>query len=285
MRRVACILATASTAWLAAASDVRAQVLLDSLPQIENVGIVERKGEQVPGSLTFTDAQGRTRTMGEFFDGKRPVMLVMAYYDCPLLCTLVLNQVQRVMNEVKWTAGVEFELVTVSFDHTNTTAMAREKRDVYLAGYAREAPPARWEFLTGDVDNIRGLAAATGYHYKFLPETNEFSHPAALIFLAPDGKVHNYIEKLNFTAGDVRLALTEAAEGRIGTIFDRIAHFCFTYNPKTGQYTADAFNVMRIGATTCGLGLAAFVARMIWSRRRALAATAGTGRDRAARAG
>lgn len=255
-----------------------AQVLKSTLPEIENVGIVEKRGEQVPPDLTFTDSFGRSVSIGEQFDGKRPVILVMAYYDCPLLCTLVLNRVQRVLNELRWTAGEDFRVLTVSFDHTNTTAHAREKQTVYLSGYNRDVPESSWPFWTGDVRNIRALSGAVGYHYKFLPESGEFSHPAALIFLSPDGKVHNYLEKLDFTAGEVQIALAEAADGRVGTIFDRIRHFCFRYDPKTGRYTADAFAFMRIGASACAILLGGFI--LFLARQRSVRG----GRSRAAEA-
>lgn len=248
------------------ASSAMGQLLLESLPQIENVGIVEKRGADVPRDAVFTDSLGRSVRFGDFFDGKRPVMLVMAYYDCPLLCTLVLNRVQRALNEMKWTAGQDFRVVTLSFDHTNTTRQAREKQEQYLSGYNREVPQSAWEFLTGDVANIRAVASAVGYHYKYLIETGEFSHPAALIFLTADGKVHNYIEKLEYPAGEVQLALAEAADGRIGTIFDRIRHFCFRYDPRTGQYTADAFMVMRIGASSAAVALAVFIGYLALSR-------------------
>lgn len=261
------LLFSVAAALAAPAPIARAQILLDKLPQIENVGIVEHRGDQVPTHLVFTDTLGRAVTLGEYFDGKRPVMLVMAYYDCPLLCTLVLNRVQRALREMKWTAGEDFRVLTVSFDHTNTATMAREKQSQYLSGYARGVGDSAWPFLIGDVENIRALTSAVGYHYKFLPESGEYSHPAALIFLTPEGKVHNYIEKLDFNAGETQLALAEAAEGRIGTLFDRVVHFCFRYDPKTGQYTADAFNIMRIGATGCALGLTGLIIAL--ARRRA----------------
>lgn len=258
VRRAIPALIATMTLWVAAMTS-RAQVVLETLPEIQNVGIVEHRGDQVPTDLVFTDSLGRKVQFGEFFDGTRPVILVMAYYDCPLLCTLVLNRVQRVLNELKWTAGEDFRIVTVSFAHTNTTAMAREKQQTYLLGLTHPIPDSAWPFLTGDVANIRALTTAVGYHYKFLPEKNEFSHPAALIFLSPQGKVHNYLEKLDFTSGEVQIALAEAADGSIGTIFDRVKHFCFRYDPRTGQYSADAFNIMRIGASICAVALGGFV--------------------------
>lgn len=251
--------AAAALAGILCARPASGQVILETLPQIQSVGIVEHRGAQVPPEITFTDSLGRSVRMGDYFDGERPVILVMAYYDCPLLCTLVLNRVQRVLNELKWTAGEDFRIVTVSFDHTNTVAMAREKQQTYLPGLARPVPDAAWPFLVGDVANIRALTTCVGYHYKFLPEQNEFSHPAALIILDPQGRVHNYIEKLDFTAAEVQIALTEAADGKIGTIFDRVKHFCFRYDPKTGRYSADAFAIMRIGASAGALALGGFV--------------------------
>jgi protein SCO1/2 len=201
----------------------------------------------------------------EFFDGRRPVLLVPAYYDCPLLCTLVLNRVQKALNEMSWTLGQEFRVITFSFDHTNTTQQAREKQTTYLAGYGRGVPEAAgqpeaaWMFLTGDVENIRALTTAVGYHYKYLADAKEFSHPAAIIVLSPEGEVHNYIEKLDFSGTEVQLALAEAADGRVGTIFERIRHFCFRYDPKTGQYSADAFAIMQVGASLSAACLGGFI--------------------------
>lgn len=245
----------------------RAQVLKDSIPELEGVGIVERKGVEVPKGLEFTDSFGRTVKSGDWFDGERPVMLVLAYYDCPILCTLTLNSVQRCLNEMDWTAGEEFRVVTLSFDSRNKADKAREKRDLYLLGYDREAPDDGWTFLTGTVDNIKPLTNAVGYHYRFLPESGEFSHPSALIFLTPDGRVHNYIEQLKFNPKEVRLALMEAADGRAGSIFDRIAHRCFPYDPKTGRHTPKVVQIMRFGVSLAAVALGGFIAFTVLSRR------------------
>jgi len=244
-----------------------AQVLKDSLPELEGVGIVEHKGAEVPRDLEFTDSFGRNVKSGDWFDGKRPVMLVLAYYDCPMLCTLTLNSVQRCLNEMDWTAGDEFRVVTLSFDSRNTAESAREKRELYLLGYDRKAPADGWTFLTGSVANIKPLTNTVGYHYRFLPESGEFSHPSALIFLTPDGKVHNYIEQLKFNPKEVRLALMEAADGRAGSIFDRIAHRCFPYDPKTGRHTPRVMQIMRVGVSLVAVGLGGFIAFTVLSRR------------------
>lgn len=253
---------------LAVGQPARAQVLRKDLPELAGVGIVERRGEQVPRELTFKDSRGRDVRMGDLFDGVRPVVLVMAYFDCPLLCTLVLNDVQRCLNELNWTAGGQFRMVTVSFDHRDTPAAALAKQSTYLAGYDRKVPEDAWMFLTGDVENIRGLANAVGFHYRYIPENGEFSHSAALIILSPDGKVSNYIEKMVFPAAEVKQALMEAADGKVGSIFERVAHFCFSYNFTTGKYTPRVIRIMQVGAFGTFAGLAVFVGVVGLSRSR-----------------
>lgn len=259
----------------------RAQVLKDSIPELEGVGIIEHRGAVIPRDLAFRDAFGREARSEEWFDGKRPVMLVLAYYNCPLLCTLMLNSVQRSLNELDWTAGREFRVVTLSFDSRNTPAQARLKQETYLAGYAKRPSDDGWTFLVGEVEPIKRLANTVGYHYRFLPESGEFSHPSAIIFLSPDGKVHNYIEKLKFDPREVRLALMEAADGRTGSFFDRIAHRCFPYDPKTGRYTPRVMNIMRVGAVVAAAGLGVFIGVVALARRRVHASPESAGRARA----
>lgn len=264
--------AACAVAAVSIASSASGQVLLKSLPQQENVGIVEHRGDVIPLDLEFTNSRGRKVKLAEYFDGERPVILVMAYYTCPLLCTRTLNEVQKTLNELKWTAGQEYRVLTVSFDHRNTVAQAREKQAVYLAGYAKEVPESAWEFVVGDVDSIKSLAKAVGFHYKFLPEQGEFSHPSALIFLSPTGKISNYLERLDYPAGEVRLALSEAADNKIGTVFDRVVSFCFMYNPSTGKYTMAAKRVMMVGGVASMTGVAALVACFAVARSRRMRA-------------
>lgn len=256
---------------IALASPASAQVLIKDLPQIQNVGITLEPGTPVPLNLEFADAAGNTVRVSDWFDGKRPVLLVLAYYECPLLCTLVLNRTQAALNSLKWTAGKDFRVVTVSFDFRDTPESAREKQELYHAGYNRSPGDDGWLFLTGTTENIRALTRAVGYNYKYLPETSEFSHPSALIFLTPDGLTHNFIERLEYPPAEVKLALTEAAQGKIGTIFDRVQHYCFPYNPMTGQYTAQVMNIMRIGAVGVVVVLGAFIGVLVLKSRRSRA--------------
>ncbi len=262
------LLAGVTLAWASLSAPSAAQVLHKSIDEIEDVGITEHRGEPIPMDLEFTDAFGRTVKSGDWFDGERPVVLVPAYFDCPLLCTLVLNRVQEALNRMDWTAGEDFRVVTFSFDFRNTTEMAREKQELYLLGYNRDAGEDGWTFHTGPVESIRALCEAIGYRYKFLPERSEFSHPAALIFVTPEGVINNYMEKLEYPHREVKLALTEAADGKIGTIFDRVAQFCFYWDPKTGQYSMRVFNIMRIGAMGGAVLLLSFIGVQIVLRRR-----------------
>lgn len=251
------------------AAPSEAQVLRKNLlPEQEGVGIVERRGEQVPLDLTFKDSFGKTVRLGDYFDGTRPVILVMAYYTCPLLCTKVLNEVQATLNQLKWTAGDQYRIVTISFDHRNTTQEARTKQQTYLSGYARDVNESAWPFLTGDVENIRALASAVGYHYKFLPDQGEFSHPSSLIFLTPTGKVNTYLERMDFPVMEVRLALSEAAEGRVGSIFDRVVAFCFVYDHTQGKHTIAAQRIMMFGGVAIMIAVGSFIGVMARSRSR-----------------
>jgi len=246
-----------------------AQVLRKNLlPEQEGVGIVERRGEQVPLDLIFKDSFGKTVRLGDYFDGTRPVILVMAYYTCPLLCTKVLNEVQATLNQLKWTAGDQFRIVTISFDHRNTKQEARTRQQTYLSGYAREVNESAWPFLTGDVENIRALATAVGFHYKFLPDQGEFSHPSSLIFLTPTGKVNTYLERMDFPVMEVRLALSEAAEGRVGSIFDRVVAFCFVYDHTQGKHTIAAQRIMMFGGVAIMIAVGSFIGVMARSRSR-----------------
>lgn len=241
-------LAAASLAALAMVTAAPGQVLPSDIPdEIKGVKLIEHRGDTVPGDIELTDSKGRERTTGDYFDGERPVILIMAYYDCPLLCTLVLNRAQDALNGINWTLGEEYRVLTVSFDYDDTTEDAYSRQQEYLLGYKEVVPDEAWEFCTTDAENAKRLASAVGFHYKYLPEQDEYAHPSALIFLTPEGRINNYIENLIFPPRDVKLALVEASEGKQGSIFDRIQHFCFSYNREEGKYTVQAMNVMKLG--------------------------------------
>lgn len=268
---------------IGATGTARGQLILDELEATKGVGVVDRRGEALPLDAELRDANGRTVTLGDYFDGRRPVLVVPAYYDCPLLCTMVLDRVQDGLNGMAWTAGEEYRVLTFSFDHSDTTAQARAKQELTLFGYAHEVedPDGAWSFCTADAANARAICKALGYHYRYLPETGEFSHNAAIFFVRPDGTVNGFIEGLEYPSQQLTLALSEAGDGKVGTMFDRIVFSCYRYDPRTGQYVISPMNVMRIGASG-GAGVLLLIIggaalRGAHNRRSARAASGGAG--------
>ena len=259
---------------LALAAPTHAQLNPQQLPdELQGVGVdADKRGTAVPREILLWDAEGREVRTSEWFDGRRPVMLVMAYYDCPLLCTLMLNNVQSVLNELDWVAGNEYRAVVVSFDHTNTTADAKTKQSTYHLGYAHadEMTEDGWTFYTTTAPDARRLASAVGFHYRYLPDTGEFAHSSALFFLTPDGHHHNFIEQLKPRARNVKLALIEASDGATASIFERAFAACWYQDPNTGEWAANAMTIMKFGAGGVGLltltGLA--LAFGVWEVRR-----------------
>ncbi len=252
-------------------SSARAQILSKGLPEdMQGVDVIEQRGAEVPLDLKFLDAQGNTAKLGDYFDGRRPVVLILGYYDCPLLCTLVFNRAQAAFNELGFVLGKDYRALAVSFDHTDTTSQAAAQQAAMLAGIRKtQGPPEQaWAFFTASARNARALADSVGYTYKFLPESGEFSHPAAIVILSPDGVVSNYLYGVEYPAKQLRLALLDAAKGEIGNAFDRVILFCYHYDPTTGAWSVNAFRVMQIAALATVLLLGSFLAWLFVSTAR-----------------
>ena len=254
------------------------QVLQDELPEeMQGVDVEEKRGDTLPLDLTFTDARGETVLLGDLFDGELPVVLILGYYDCPLLCDLVFNKTLSAFKELNLTLGEDYRAVTISFDHTNTTADAAGKQAAMLAGYDGEQGERPWAFLTASASNERAVSEAVGYTYKYHPETGEFSHTAAIVIVSPEGVVSNYLYGVQFPERQLRLALLDAADGRVGGVFDKILLWCYYYDPDAGSYALMGRRVMTIGAITTAIALAGFIAGLfLWERRK----RRGDGRDR-----
>lgn len=253
------------------------QVILDSLPQTEGVGVVHKVGAEVPAELRFTDSFGAEVRLGDMFDGERPVLLVLGYFDCPLLCDLIFTSVTDGIEEIGLDVGDDYRVLAVSFDHTNTREQAAEKRDFYGALYQRPTPRDGWVFCTSEPDAVRTLAASVGYRYRYLPEQGEFSHPAAIVFLTPEGKVASYIEGVKFASRDLQLALMDAGDGKIGTAFEQFLFTCFHYDPSAGTWSVAAGRVMKIGGLITMLALMTGIGSLVLTntlRKRTTDATA-----------
>src|SRR5512140_2710860 len=232
---------------LAAAWSARAERMEPLPKQLEGVGITEHPGAQVPLDLEFLAEDGKPVRLRSYFDGKMPVILNLGYYRCPMLCGLVLSGLLQGLKETAWSVGREFEVVTVSIDPLETPTLARLKKESYMAEYGRPGAAAGWHFLTGREENIRKLADAVGFGYRYIPERGEYAHAAVLFTVTPDGHVARYLYGVLYAAGTLRMALTEAGQGKVGTTADRILLTCFHYDAEQGRYVVAAMTLMRTG--------------------------------------
>ena len=231
---------------------------------LRDVGIDQRLDQQVPLDLVFRNEDGAPVSLASLLHGK-PVILQLAYYRCPMLCTLVMNGLLSAMKALPFDAGREFDVITVSIDPSDTPELAARKKATYIADYRRMGAEAGWHFLTGDAASIERLAAAVGFRYRYDPERNEFAHAAGITVLTPAGVVARYFFGVEFAPRDLKFALMEASQNRIGSPIDQLLLFCFHYDPSTGRYSSAVLNGVRAGGLLTLLGLAGFI---LWAVRR-----------------
>jgi len=238
----------------------------EPLPKdLEGVGITEHPGAKLPLDVEFKDEDGGTVRLGRYFTGDRPVILTLGYYRCPMLCTLVLNSLVDGLRDLPWTPGREFEVVTVSIDPTETPTLARLKKQNYLEEYARPGAASGWHFLTGREENIRRLADAVGFGYRYVPERGQYAHAAAIFVATPAGRLAKVLYGVVYQPKTVRLALTEAGEGKVGTTADQLLLYCFHYDAQEGRYVLAAQNIMRFGGASTALIVGLWLA-VSWRR-------------------
>ena len=251
-------------------------VRADETPKLlKDIGIDQRLNEQVPLDLPFRDETGRAVRLGEYF-GRRPVVLALVYYNCPMLCTQVLNGLVGALNVMSLEAGKDFDVVAVSFDARETPAHAAAKKEAYLSRYKHPASAAGWHFLTGEAAAIGSLAKAAGFRFRYDEDVDQFAHASAIFLLTPDGRLARYLYGIEYAPRDLRLGLVEASAGRIGTAVDQVLLYCFHYDPAKGKYGPAIVNLVRLGG---GLTLAA-LAVSIWVMTRRRAARLATGESR-----
>lgn len=251
---------------LALAGTNGAQVL--SPPELPPIDWRQRLGARLPLDAAFTSHTGRAVTLDELL-GDRPAILVLVYYECPMLCTLVLDGLLEALGDVSLDAGRDFDVIALSIDPDEGPDLAAAKRRNYLAAYGRDGAAEGWHFLTGDEASIRSVADSVGYVYTYVAEADEFAHPAGITVLSPDGTVSRILFGHAFEPRDVRLALVEASEGRVGTPVDAFLLRCFHYDPIRGKYGFAILGVVRVaGLLTVG-ALAFVVVRFLVHERRA----------------
>jgi len=243
---------------------------------LSRIAIDQRLNQQVPLDLAFTDESGREVRLGDFF-GKRPVILALVYYECPMLCTQVLNGLVTALGVMNFEPGREFDVVAVSFNPKEGPGLASQKKANYLQRYGRPHTSGGWHFLTGQEASIKRLTEAIGFKYAFDPEIQQYAHGAGIEVLTPKGVISKYFYGIEFSARDIRLGLIEASEERIGTPIDDFLLFCYHYDPATGKYGAAVLRMVRISGLVFVIALASFLAVSL-RRERASANAAGAGR-------
>jgi len=215
---------------------------------LEGVGIDQKLDEQLPLDLTFRDEAGRSVPLSTFFRSKKPVILALVYYRCPMLCTQILNGLESSLKAVSFNPGQDFEILAVSFDPKDTPELAASKKQMYLRRYGRPNTANGWHFLTGDEANIKALTDAAGFHFKYDPKTDQFAHASGIMIVTPDGRLSRYFYGVEYAPRDVRLGLVEASQNKIGNPVDQILLFCYHYDPATGKYGAMVMNIVRVTA-------------------------------------
>jgi len=246
---------------------------VNKLPEaLQGVDVLEHRGESVPLDAVVIDSDGRKTTLGEYFDGERPVLLNLVYFQCPMLCGLVMADTTRALRDSRWEVGKDFEVLTISFDHTNTIADAAGKKAEYAGAVRREGVMDGWKFFVTTEEDARRIADAVGFSYKRLPN-GEFSHPTVQMVLTPKGEVSTYLygyygkEGSSFTKPQLELSLQDAADGKLGGIFDKISFFCYVHT-GTG-YAFSAFRFMQLMGVVTVLFITVFISGLfLWERRR-----------------
>lgn len=261
-------------AWLTIALSLSAQALTDE--QLSNIRFDQKLNSQISLDLPFRDESGKTVTLGSYF-GEKPVVLVLGYYTCPMLCTLTFNGMVESMEDMKWSIGDQFNVVHVSIDPKETSGLALAKKQTYLKRYGRPGAAAGWHFLTGDEPQIKKLCDEAGFHYAYDPTVKQYAHPSGLIILTPDGKASKYFFGVTFSSPELFAALQAASTHKVGSPIERLLLLCFHYSPIHGKYGVLIMTLLRVfGAVT--LAIMAWAAIVLFrrekQRRLASAATA-----------
>jgi protein SCO1/2 len=250
--------------FLLASGSVCAQPVLP--PVLRDVTFEQRLNEQVPLDLAFRDEAGRPIRLGDYCHNK-PVILVLAYFKCPMLCTEVLNGLVRALLDVPLVIGKDFNVLTVSFDPRETPEMAAAKKKTYLERFGRPEAEDGWHFLTGEEDAIKRLTEAVGFHYVYDSRNDQFAHASGILVLTPSGKISRYFFDIKYSPRDLRLGLVEASENRIGSPIDQILLFCFHYDPVDGKYGVTIMNFIRLGGVLTVLSIGALFT-VLWRQER-----------------
>jgi protein SCO1/2 len=248
----------------------------EQIPALREIGIDQKLNEKLPLDLEFTDEHGASVKLGQYF-GQRPVVLAMVYYGCPMLCTQVLNGLGGSLQGMSYSVGKEYEVVVVSFDPGETPAMATDRKKQFMRRFISDPPEGNIHFLTGRDSSIKALTGAIGFKYAWDTATSQFAHPAAITVLTADGRISRYLYGVEFAPKDLKLAIVESSEGKIGSLVEQAMLFCYHYDPETGRYGFAIMNMVRAaGALTVLVLVGAIVISLRRERRQQATAVHGT---------
>jgi len=231
---------------------------------LKEIGLDQRLDEQLPLDTPFKDETGRDVVLRQYF-GKRPVILTLVYYECPMLCTQVLNGVVSALGVLQFSIGQEFDVVTISFDPGETAALAAAKKAAYIERYNRPGAERGWHFLTGSAKSIAAVTKTVGFRYAYNEEVDQYAHVSGFMVLTPDGRISRYFYGIEYGPRDIRLALIEAGDRKIGSLVDHVFLYCFHYDPKSARYS---FAIMRVVRGAGVVTLVAIAAGVFVMRRR-----------------
>jgi len=252
----------------------------DAIPELEGVTIIDKLDSQVPLSATFRDDHGNPVTLRDVLPKDRPAILQIGYMKCPMLCSLVMNALVRGIQDMDWTVGQQYDIIALSVNPKEGPDLAEGKKAGYVAEYGRPQSAAGWHFLTGEESSIRSVTDAVGFEYR-MQENGEYSHAAGIFILTPDGRLSRVLYGVKYDSANVRMALLEASQGKVGTTLDRIILWCHIYDAQAGGYVVMAMRVMQLGGVLTlmllGGGLGWFWWREAQARRLAPPAAAHTG--------
>jgi protein SCO1 len=234
---------------------------------LEEIGVDEKLGDIIPLDAVFTDSDGNEVTIGELMESDKPVLLNPLYYDCPMLCNLIVEGVYKVVEELRWSPGRDYTIISFSIDPEERPELAAQNKERYLTELDRPGASDGWHFLTGTEDQIQKLTDAIGFRYKKDERTGEYIHAASILFLSPDGVVTRYLYGAEFSEFDLRNALYEAADGQIGSTMERAILYCFTYDPASLSYVPVAINIMKLGGLATLIILGIFLG-LFWRKER-----------------
>jgi protein SCO1/2 len=258
------------------ASSVCGQVINPDDPALRGIDVIEHLGDTIPLDLVLTNDAGEEVLLGQYFSEGKPVLLIMAYYTCPMLCNLVMNGVTEGVRDISLSPGEDYNILTVSIDPTETLELAAAKKKNYVNSFDREGAGEGWTFFIASEDQSRKLADAVGFKYYYDEDLQQYAHAAVVTVLSGKGVISRYLYGIEFKSRDVKLAMLEASEGKIGTTMDRILLFCYHYDPDSGGYTLFATNVMKLGGLVTLVFMTILLSWLWWRERRRRTGRLGT---------